>query len=129
MKEELNFSSNAIIVLTKRYLKKNDVYRHRPEIIAVELLYQKFQYEFHKGENDVLANVIDYIHTIPINILPNSSVELFHSFVKLLKDDWEFRYLFNYLLRDDVYDNEFPYNKLIEAVGQYTQLDSGGNHV
>jgi hypothetical protein len=41
------------------------------------------------------------------------------SFKELLNGDWEFRFTFNYLFREAGYDNEYPFNELIEKTDEF----------
>jgi hypothetical protein len=92
---------------------------NRPDILAVELLFQKLQFVHydHLGDKDEILNAVPEVLEKLVN--GRDPREMIRSCIDLLKDDWEFSFLFNYLMRDGVYDNESPYNELIECVGEF----------
>ena len=90
---------------------------HRPDVVAVEFLFQKLQYvcfrqdrgetEFFQGLTKMLDSLATGRDTLPV----------MESFTDLLSEDWEFRFYFNYLLREGRYD-ESPF-KILEKKISY----------
>jgi hypothetical protein len=91
----------------------------RPEIIAVELLFQKLQYFCNKescGKEQILGSLTEILEQL---VSERDSSTIMQIFLDLLERDWEFRFNFNYLLRDRVYDHEYPYNELIQQIDTF----------
>lgn len=88
----------------------------RPDILAVELLFQHLQYLHYTqqgGEKEIIALVPEVGKQL---VTGRDARGLIRSWVDLLTTDWEFRFTFNYLLREDIYNNEVPYKNLIKRV-------------
>ena len=93
-----------------------DIGSNRPDILAIELLFQKLQLVHYKqlgGKKEILDTVPGIMKQLMDG---RDNREMVRSCVDLLKNDWEFRFTFNYLLQDGIYSNETPYNELIENV-------------
>jgi hypothetical protein len=92
---------------------------NRPDMLAIELLFQKLQFIHYRG----LGGKQEVLDAVPmvLEILTTGrdNREMIRSCEDLLKDDWEFRFLFNYLLQDNGYDHESPYVELVESVTSF----------
>jgi len=100
----------------------------RPEIIAVELLYQELQLGYyHQHVLDVQGRaelaerffgmLDDHLHTL---VAERDAREMIANLLDALEDDWEFQFAINYFLREDMY-NERPYQKLQQRVNKFRQ--------
>jgi hypothetical protein len=91
----------------------------RPDIMAIELLFQKLQYFSYTQNGGKEA----YFESVPgiLNQLVQGrdARELLQNCHALLKEDWELRFAVNYLLRENVYNHEVPYNELIHKVATF----------
>jgi hypothetical protein len=106
----------------------------RPEIIAIELLYQELQLGYYqhaldaKGRTELRGQFFtildDHLHTL---VAKRDAREMIANLLDALEDDWEFQFVINYFLREDVY-NEQPYQELKRRVDKFCQaLQKGGN--
>ncbi len=50
----------------------------------------------------------------------NHTPAVTESFIELLKKDWEFRFTFNYLFKESIYDIELPFKELIEKAETFS---------
>jgi hypothetical protein len=94
-----------------------------PDILAVELLFQKLQmlvYKQQGGKEQFLNNLPEILNLLVSGRSPRER-EILDAFTERLNDDWEFRFLFNYLLREGIYDNERPFQELMEKIKGFTQ--------
>ncbi len=101
----------------KARLKDPETYR--PDIIAVELLFQKLQhihYKQHGSKAQFFQNLDEVINTL---LSGRDSQSVLEGFIEILDEDWEFRFTFNYFFREDVYDNEYPFNELMQKVTNF----------
>ncbi len=92
---------------------------NRPDILAVELLFQKLQYIHYKqqgGKEELLNAVPGVMEKLTRG---RDSREMVRNCLELLKKDWEFLFSFNYLLRNGIYDNESPYDELLKSVAEF----------
>jgi len=98
----------------------NDPKSQRTDIIAVELLFQKFQYICYKknGNKEDFFEVLPDIFNIPVS--ERDSISVMENFMRLLERDWEFRFTFNYLFCErGNYDNNRPFNELFKKISKY----------
>jgi len=98
----------------------NNPKSRRPDIIAVELLFQKFQYIYYEknGNKKDFFQVLPDIFNIPVS--EKHSVSVIENFMQLIERDWEFRFTFNYLFRESGgYDNNRPFNELLKEISKY----------
>ena len=96
----------------------------RPDILAVELLFQHLQYLHYTdqgGEKEIIALVPKVSKQL---VAGRDACGLIRSWADLLINDWEFRFEFNYLLRKEVYNHETPYKNLIKRVKSCGDLHS-----
>ncbi len=49
-------------------------------------------------------------------VLGRDSRSVMESFTEILNRDWEFRFTFNYLFGEEVYDDEYPFKELMEKI-------------
>ncbi len=102
---------------------------NRPDIIAVELLFQQIQYLFYKqkcvDKEQLFEHLADIIKTL---ISERDSRAVVDSFIECLNNDWEFRFTFNYLLREDIYNDEYPFNELMEKINNFRKELQGGDN-
>jgi hypothetical protein len=114
----LNTCEEAI-AFYEQYLP--DLKAIRPDIIAVELLFQKLQYFCNQGSCDK-EQVFESLTKILEQLVSERDASgITQVFVDLLEKDWEFRFNFNYLLRDGIYDHDYPYNELLQQINTFQQ--------
>jgi len=106
----------------------NDPKSWRPDIIAVELLFQKLlyiSYEEKGSKEDFLNTVTDIL-----NILVSGRDSMIvMDFIQLLEEDWEFQFTLNYLFREGNYKDNYPFNELKKKVIDFSEkLKKGGQH-
>jgi len=99
----------------------HDPKTHGPDIIAVELLFQKLQFIYYKEK----GNKEDFFKVLPdiLNILVSGrdAIIIMENFIQLLNQDWEFRFTFNYLFRERSYDDR-PFNEFMEKVINFLEF-------
>ena len=104
---------------------------HRPDRITVELLFQYLQLFYYRDECIEKQKIFALLHEILQLLLSqrsNPQAEI-DSVLDILKDDWEFRFTFNYLLRDGIYDNDRPFDEFIEQIELFRRtIVPGGAH-
>ncbi len=94
---------------------------HAPVTLAVELLFQKLQYFVYaqKGNKkqflESIAEVLDPL------ISGRYTQEIMEAFIERLHGDWEFRFNYNYLLREEIYDDSRLFNELLEKITRFKQ--------
>ncbi|MCP4107088.1 MAG: ATP-binding protein [Desulfobacteraceae bacterium] len=98
--------------------KLEDFKCHRPENIAVELLFQKMQYFYYKKQSDKEQFIESIPQILDKLALGRDSRSVMESFTELLNRDWEFRFTFNYLLGEEIYD-EYPFKELMENISGF----------
>jgi hypothetical protein len=106
----------------------------RPEIVAIELLYQDLQLGYYQQASNTrqkraelgekfFAALDDHLRTL---IAERNAREMMDNLIDALENDWEFQFVINYFLREDAY-NEQPYQKLKQHVDDLRQaLRRGG---
>ena len=90
---------------------------HRPGVVAVEFLFQKLQYVAlgqDRGETEFSEGLTEMLDSLATD---RDALAVMESFTDLLSEDWEFRFYFNYLLREGRYD-ESPF-KILEKKISY----------
>jgi len=101
-------ASQESIFFYKSQLEMSECYR--PEIIAIETLFQELQVYLCKGQ----SSINDYINNsrIIFNRLRSfaASREIITTFEQLLKKDWEFNFNFNYLFP------QLPFDKFLMEI-------------
>jgi hypothetical protein len=90
---------------------------HRPDIIAVELIYQTLQYSS-LGEENLVDRLDEVDLILDMLIDGRNAMGMMYSFQELLYNDWELRFYFNYLLRKKSYE-ERPYQDLLRIVDDF----------
>lgn len=101
---------------------------HNPITLAIEWLFQKLQLLFYK-EHGTKTQFVGYLAEM-LDILAEVGYDRdgIEAFQEQLHNDWEFRFMFNYLLREGVYDNDRPFQELIEQIVNFTKGLQGGKH-
>ncbi|MBN2004747.1 MAG: hypothetical protein JXA21_15425 [Anaerolineae bacterium] len=102
-----------------------DLGANRPDILCIELLFQKVQYLYYKklgGKDALLAMVPDVMKKLTAG---RNAREMVLSCMDLLKKDWELRFIFNYLFQKDIYDHNSPYNELVESIASFLPEEGG----
>ncbi len=97
----------------------NDSTSHRPDIITVELLFLKLQYVYHKqhdGEEQFFECLPEIL---ALYVSGRDMLAAMEGLKELLNNDWEFRFTFNYLLRKDIYDDQYPFNELMAKITNF----------
>ncbi len=92
---------------------------HRPDIIAVELLFQKLLYLFYtqKGVKKLFfAELSDVLSLLVSGRDFRANIE---SLIESLNSDWEFQFTCNYLLCDRMYSDESVFEELIEKIRNF----------
>lgn len=88
----------------------------RPDIIAVELLFQKVQHIYYQQSGDK-ERIFKYIpELLKCLVTGRDAIGLFQSFLSVVKEDWELKFDFNYFMRDGIYIHEGPYRELIRSI-------------
>jgi hypothetical protein len=93
---------------------------HRRDIIAVELLFQKMQYIAYKenANKELFFRQVDVVLNDLVLLSEHAIVD---GFKQLLNIDWEFRFNFNYLFRNNTYEDDHPFGELIERVTMFSE--------
>lgn len=97
-------------------LRLNDPYSNRPDIIAVELLFQLLQYNHYVNNNakeTIKETLPEIFSCFKMRSEPN---ELYGTFLYILKNDWEFIFTYNYLLKEEMYNENQPFNQLLKNI-------------
>jgi hypothetical protein len=115
------------LTLYEDYLHSQNL--RRPEIVAVEWIYQEVQYEYHvegKQGNTLLEGVLEKTRSA-LEILKTTwdSREIGPDFIAALREDWELQFMVNYFSSEDVYSYE-PYGELISSVRESSTDTLGG---
>jgi hypothetical protein len=93
-----------------------DLQAFRPDIIVVELLFQKVQYFFHQDPEHVKEQIFKAVDDILTLLVPDRDFQaVLDGLVECLRGDWEFRFMFNYLLSSRIY-SEKPFHDLIKKI-------------
>jgi hypothetical protein len=98
--------------------KLSSISSYRRDMMAVEYLFQFLQYHVYKkrGSKD---SYLEQIRNVVESLAPEPDIHAFRpvldGFLGLLKNDWEFRFNFNYLFRGQRYDDDL-YQQLIDEV-------------
>jgi nucleoside-triphosphatase THEP1 len=99
------------------FYKKNleDSKDHRPDIIAIELLFQKMLYIHYKqsGKEEFFESLDEVLKLL---VKERDTKSIMESFIELLKNDWEFHFTFNYMFRGGVYNDEILSHELMGKV-------------
>jgi hypothetical protein len=102
-----------------------------PATLAVELLFQKlqvFSYTQQGGKEQFLEELPEILNILVSGRSPRER-QIMDAFTGRLTDDWEFRFMFNYLLREGIYDHEHPFQEFMKKVTGFMQpLQGGKNH-
>ena len=92
-------------------------------------LFQQLQYLFYTQQSidkeQLFEHLTDILETL---ISERDSRTVVDGFIECLDNDWEFRFTFNYLLREDIYNNEYPFNELMEKVINFRKGLQGGDN-
>ena len=94
---------------------------HRPEMLALELLLQQLYvlaYADKSAKEEFFHALPEVLHTL---VFKRDARAVMECFYELLQADWEFRFTFNYLLREDVYDDASPFNQLLEHITNFME--------
>ncbi|MCP4107086.1 MAG: hypothetical protein GY749_16360 [Desulfobacteraceae bacterium] len=104
----------------------------RPAIAAIELFFQKLQYYYFFFNKEVVVEkrrqqaVNDLNDILEKLAFERDSYTIISVFKDAFTNDWELRFTINYLLRDDIYDNDHPYNELLSEINEFhKKLRSG----
>ncbi|MCP4350180.1 MAG: ATP-binding protein [Desulfobacterales bacterium] len=98
-----------------------DLSASRPDIIAAELLFQKLQYVCHiksGGKEEFFNSLTEVLKTL---ISGRESREVTEALTEQLNKDWEFRFTFNYLLKKDSYNHDYPFDELMDKIESFRQ--------
>ena len=100
----------------------NDPTTPNPAMLAVELLFQKLQMALCQLEakKEQLFDDLAVILNMMASGRTSHKTEILNTFTEQLNNDWEFRFLFNYLLREGIYNNEYPFQELMEKIANFT---------
>jgi hypothetical protein len=100
----------------KSYLVSSGI--NRPDIIAIETIFQTLKC-CALDKDGCKEYIFEEIPTILDMLVRDRNVrDIMRSFQELLANDWELRFYFNYLLREDVY-RELPYQKLLRIIPEF----------
>ncbi len=92
-----------------------DARSHNPVVLAIELLFQKLHYQVYAQQNEK-QGFLDYVPEVLHMLIQRYAQEVLDAFIEQLQNDWEFKFLFNYLLRDEQYDDEHPFDQLCHQI-------------
>jgi len=101
----------------------NDPTTPNPAALAVELLFQKLQVASCQPEakkEQLFDDLPVILNMMASGRAPHKS-EILNTFMEQLNNDWEFRFLFNYLLREGIYDNEHPIEEFLKKIEHFIQ--------
>jgi hypothetical protein len=105
-------------IIYENYLKSSDRPRY-PEIVAVEWLYQKLQYEYYvegKRGTSLMQEILRSVaHASDILVATWDYREIIPDFIDALNEDWELEFTVNHLLSEEGYSRE-PYRQLLQRV-------------
>ncbi|MCP4350708.1 MAG: hypothetical protein GY795_35010 [Desulfobacterales bacterium] len=98
----------------------------RPDVIIIELLYQKLQLGYYKLESDTeserksladsfFSTLNDHLKKL---IDKRDSREMIDLFSDTIENDWEFQFVLNYFLRMENY-NDQPFNRLKQQINDF----------
>jgi hypothetical protein len=104
-----------------------DLKTYKSELVAIEILYQKLQLLVYKGYDDKDQFFESLAETLHALVSEQDSWAVMDSFIEYLSDDWEFRFTLNYLLRKEIYSDEYPFKELMERIEDFKQSLRGGN--
>ncbi len=91
---------------------------NRPDILAIELLFQRLQYFIYAHQGDKKQFLDSISKTLDLLIQNREANALLDSFQNLIRDDWEFQFTFNYLFREKTY-NDHLYDELKTQISTY----------
>lgn len=96
-----------------------DVAACRADIIANELCFQKLQYLVYREEVDK-EKFFQYIRDIlDLLVSGRDSYEIMDGFIELLENDWEFRFMLNYLLCGKHLYDDHPYHEFLQMITDF----------
>jgi hypothetical protein len=100
----------------------------RPEMVAIELLFQELQLGTYQNRSNTPAEraalAATFFDALPRHlqtlVAERDARHMLPNLVAALDDDWEFQFTINYFLREDAYD-ERPYTRLRQEVGGFVR--------
>jgi hypothetical protein len=108
----------------------------RPEIVAIELLYQELQLRYYlrmPGTQEERAELADEFFSVlegclQMLVAERDAREMIANVIAALEEDWEFQFVINYLLRGETYA-EHPFQRLKQGIDQFRRaLEKGNNN-
>jgi hypothetical protein len=98
----------------------------RPEIIAIETLYQNLQLNYHLLAADTVEGrsrladdfFVELLRCLQDLVNGRDAHEMIANFLESLQSDWEFQFTLNYFLRGSTYHDQ-PYKKLLKHVDEF----------
>ena len=88
---------------------------YRPDILALELLFQKLQLlhcEQNLNKEQFFKELDNTLHLLTDG-RQEAGKDIVNGLIDLLEHDWEFQFTLNYYLREESYNDEYPFREFI----------------
>ncbi|MCP4350178.1 MAG: hypothetical protein GY795_32275 [Desulfobacterales bacterium] len=94
-----------------------------PHVIAVELLFQKLQFLYYNDEDNIGKKFFKNLNEILTTLTTVHSKDYVELVVERLKEDWEFRFTMNYLLRFHAVRDIYPFDELMSKIDEFMEVN------